>query len=267
MATFLFPYKPASESAKNIAMFGKIKMIRHEKSVFKGSDDKTVINWGFSGDLPDEVMKCGRVLNKASAVRAVSNKLSFFQRVSDAINNGEPAPRTPLWTRDKEVVAAWLADGKTAFARTILNAHSGRGIVDVISPETLAPVPDGTLFTQYVPKKQEWRIHVGHTGEAFLIQRKAYRAPDRGILDPIIPNWRIRNHDNHFVFERNHDRRPHQDIVEQAKLAIRCFGLDFGAVDVVFNERREQAYVLEINTAPGVEGTTVEDYVDMFSTL
>jgi glutathione synthase/RimK-type ligase-like ATP-grasp enzyme len=41
-------------------------------------------------------------------------------------------------------------------------------------------------------------------------------------------------------------------------------GLDFGAVDVIWNERQQRAYVLEINSAPGLEGTTIDDYVRYF---
>lgn len=264
---FLYPYKMASESAKRLAAAAGAKLIRHEKSTFRGGRDKIVVNWGFSGDLPDEVLKCDRVLNRPESIRTVSNKLTFFQRISDATNRGLPVPRTPLWTREKATVEAWLAEGKTAFARTILNAHSGRGIVDVTSREVLAPIADGTLFTQYVPKKQEWRVHVGPDGNQFIIQRKAYRQPEREVYQVVEPNWRIRNHDNHFIYERNGGTRPPADVIEQAKLAITCFGLDFGAVDVIYNERREQAYVLEINTAPGIEGGTIDDYVRMISQI
>ena len=46
----------------------------------------------------------------------------------------------------------------------------------------------------------------------------------------------------------------------QSVAAVRSLGLDFGAVDVV--ERQNKAYVLEVNTAPGLVGTTLEKYVD-----
>jgi len=38
--------------------------------------------------------------------------------------------------------------------------------------------------------------------------------------------------------------------------------LDFGAVDVVFNSKEKLAYVLEINTAPGLTGSTLDGYVE-----
>jgi D-alanine-D-alanine ligase-like ATP-grasp enzyme len=46
-----------------------------------------------------------------------------------------------------------------------------------------------------------------------------------------------------------------------------ALGLDFGAADVLFNARRNQAYVLEVNTAPGLEGQTVNDYAEAFKEM
>ena len=46
---------------------------------------------------------------------------------------------------------------------------------------------------------------------------------------------------------------------------LKELGLDFGAVDVIWNEHESKAYVLEINTAPGLEGSTVEDYKEFFN--
>ena len=33
-------------------------------------------------------------------------------------------------------------------------------------------------------------------------------------------------------------------------------------MDVIYNEYRAQAFVLEVNTAPGMEGTTIDTYVE-----
>jgi D-alanine-D-alanine ligase-like ATP-grasp enzyme len=41
--------------------------------------------------------------------------------------------------------------------------------------------------------------------------------------------------------------------------------LDFGAVDIIYNAKRNECYVLEVNTAPGLEGTTVEKYATKFA--
>ena len=49
--------------------------------------------------------------------------------------------------------------------------------------------------------------------------------------------------------------------------AIRALHLDFGAVDIIYNERENQFYVLEVNTAPGLEGTTLQKYTESINAL
>ena len=44
--------------------------------------------------------------------------------------------------------------------------------------------------------------------------------------------------------------------------AIEDLQLDFGAVDVVVSGYSDNSFVLEVNTAPGIEGTTVKKYVE-----
>ena len=58
---------------------------------------------------------------------------------------------------------------------------------------------------------------------------------------------------------------PPEGIVEQAKRSVIEAGLDFGAVDVIYNVHHKKAYVLEVNTAPGLEGTTLEVYARAIS--
>jgi glutathione synthase/RimK-type ligase-like ATP-grasp enzyme len=44
--------------------------------------------------------------------------------------------------------------------------------------------------------------------------------------------------------------------------AVSALGLDFGAVDIIWNEREDKCYVLEVNTAPGLQGSTLENYAN-----
>lgn len=53
-------------------------------------------------------------------------------------------------------------------------------------------------------------------------------------------------------------------MLEQSKLAVKACGLDFGAVDIIWNNHYQKAYVLEINTAPGLEGSSVDNYRKAF---
>lgn len=249
----IFPYKVGSQSAKVIAEALGIKRLKKEGSKFKGGAHKTVINWGNSSLTP-EIAKCN-VINSPVAVSKASNKLSFFKAMVEA------GVRVPRFTEALLEVNQLLQEGKTVVARTILNGHSGAGIVLIEKEEDIVKAP---LYVEYVPKKQEYRIHVMR-GDIVDVQRKARNkeVPDDQV------NWKIRNHHNGFIFARGEDAVGDvpADVLEQAKRAVVACGLDFGAVDVVFNDKRQEAYVLEINTAPGVTGTTLEGYVQRFKEI
>ena len=121
-------------------------------------------------------------------------------------------------------------------------------------------------------KKSEFRIHVfKRNGEYVVIdrQQKTLRTTHPTTGEPIDKtkvNFMIRNHRNGFIFQRNDIKVP-ADVEVQALKAMKVTGLDFGAVDVIWNEHEGRAYVLEINTAPGLEGTTLDNYIAEFRNL
>jgi D-alanine-D-alanine ligase-like ATP-grasp enzyme len=52
-------------------------------------------------------------------------------------------------------------------------------------------------------------------------------------------------------------------MTEHSISAVNTLGLDFGAVDLIV-AKDGRVYVLEVNTAPGIEGITLEKYVKAF---
>lgn len=253
---YLNPYKPESEGAKALAHAMGIKRIAPEgKSKFKGSPDKIVINWGASS-VSDEVAKCD-ILNKPEAVALAADKLEFFKAITASnarATRSSQLVKIPGFYTDHEHARNLVNDGMVLVARTVLNGHSGRGIVVIESPSDFVEAP---LYTSYIPKKQEYRVHVAGE-QAVDVQRKARREdiPDDQV------NWKIRNHDNGFVFARNESLgEVPNNVLTNSVAAVKAIGLDFGAVDIVFNDKRQMAYVLEINTAPGMSGQTLENYV------
>lgn len=253
---FIYPYNAASGSVKNLkgAMGDDLKIIRRDNSKFKGDENKIVVNWGCS-QLPEEVMKA-TIINTPEAVSVASNKQLFFERVQGQVN-------IPPFTADKDEAFKWVEAGKMVVAREKLNGHSGDGIVIL---ENVANFDEyqhdkAKIYVQYIPKQDEYRIHVVG-GDVTDMQRKAKRAD----VPRELANFRVRNLANGFVFVREGVEPPEQ-VIEQAKLAVEHCGLDFGAVDVIWNEHRKTAYVLEINTAPGLEGTSVETYSESLRKL
>lgn len=250
----LYSYNQGSVSGAALADGLDIPRIKHRNSAFKGSENKTIINWG-SSNLPEEVAKCV-VLNLPGAINRASNKLETFRKFHvEGIS-------CPKWFISRETAIGYVSAGKTVFARTILQGHSGAGIV-IMDPEDPATWDvQAPLYTVYYKKKNEYRIHVV-ADKAIDVQRKGLSAEFRGRADI---NWKIRNLKNGFIYAREGIEVP-DSAKELAVSAVRALGLHFGAVDIIECTEDKTFRVLEVNTAPGITGTTLENYISAFSNL
>lgn len=257
----ILPYKQGSKGAKALAEDLGGKVLKLQGSTFKPKSGDTIINWGntqpTSEAFPNWYDSSGaKYLNYPQLIRNASNKLMFFQLVKG--QNPEIIPQ--FWT-DKDDIPS---DAYPVVCRTVLSGHSGAGIVIANNSSELVSAP---LYVKYVKKKEEYRVHLGRDSNSngfkvIAIQRKARNTtvPDSEV------NWKVRNHHNGFNFVRSGFVAP-DSVVNVAQLALQNTGLDFGGVDVIWNEYQERAYVLEVNTAPGLEGQTVEDYATFFKEL
>jgi glutathione synthase/RimK-type ligase-like ATP-grasp enzyme len=250
----IFPYKMESEGAIALSKALGTKLIKREGSKFKGNKDKVVINWG-AINVSDEVAKC-TVINKPEAVAKASDKLTFFNTTKGKLD-------IPEFTIDAAEALKWIEDGLTILARTKLNGHSGEGIHILQGKSEWDNFNHMSVkvYVKYIPKKDEYRVHV-LGGKVLDIRRKALRAD----FSKDMANWKIRNHKNGFIFAKENINAP-KEVYQNAVKAISLLGLDFGAVDVIWNNFRNKAYVLEINTAPGLEGSTVDNYKAGFELL
>jgi hypothetical protein len=253
----VLPYRQGSKGAKALAdaLGGKVLKLEGSKYLPRAGD-KT-INWGNTS-----AVEWTGMLNLPSVIRNASNKLLFFRKMKETGLEIVPS----YWESPDEIPDSAFP----VVCRTVLAGHSGAGIVVAATRSELVPC---SLYVQYKKKKDEYRVHVGkkwedeglhgHPGAERTVviatQRKARRndTPDEAV------NWQIRNHDNGFVFVRG-GVNPPADVFSSARSALLASGLDFGAVDVIWNDHEGKAYVLEINTAPGLEGQTIEDYANFF---
>lgn len=255
----IIPYRQGSRGAKVLADALNGKVLKLQGSSYTPRADDVLINWGntqLSG--PPSI----RVLNPSNVIRQASNKLLFFGHMK-ASGHEDIIPE--FWTNKADIPD----DRFPIVCRTVLAGHSGDGIVLAADRDQLVDAP---LYTQYINKRDEYRVHVGRTfneqaGEnptidVIALQRKARRhdTPNEAV------NWKIRNKSNGFVFQRG-GINPHDDIIRTAKLALHAVGLDFGGVDIIWNEKQQRAYALEINTACGLEGQTVQDYANYFRAI
>lgn len=144
--------------------------------------------------------------------------------------------------------------GKHVFARTLINSTNGRGIVEF--EPGVGNTPQAPLYTEYIPKKSEYRVHVFH-GEVIDIQQKRKRKD----FNKEQRDSRIRNVNNGYVYCRD-GIDPPDGIANLAISAVNACGYEYGAVDIIYNEKRNQCYVLEVNSRPGLMGTTLDKYVN-----
>lgn len=138
-------------------------------------------------------------------------------------------------------------------ARTLTNSHEGKGII-IFNREEDTP-PPAPLYTEYIPKKKEFRVHIWNK-EVIDVSEKRKR---KGFTEN--RNTQVRNTANGYVFCRTGVIEP-DDLRDIARNAVRSLGRTYGAVDVIWNESKNKCFVLEVNARPGIEGTTVEKYAD-----
>lgn len=243
----LYSYNPVSSSGRDLARGLGIKRIRHDNSKFVAKPSTTVINWGSSA-LPEALLK-GQIIQDPDKVSSASNKLSFFR-----MNEGSEF--VPDFTIDIDEAIEWCRDGSAVVCRTNLTGHSGEGIVIAETEEALVDAP---LYVKYFKKKDEYRVHV-FNDKVIDIQRKARRLGAENV------NWRVRNHANGFIYARENVNPP-PCVVSAAEESMKPLGLTFGAVDVLYNEHKDKAVVLEVNTAPGLTGTTLQNYLQAFKEI
>lgn len=240
----ILPYKMGSQSARYLTrVLGGLR-IRPNSPTYRPRTNHLIVNWGSTTRPP--WWRTG--LNPPEVVVLSTNKRLALRTLRDA---GVPVP---VFVNTREEAIAWARADKppVIVARTILNSHSGRGCVVWEPGQAIENIPNCQLYTKHLRHKREFRIHV-FEGRVIDQVEKLKR---RGFEDR--NSW-IRNHANGYVFCRQGIRVP--DIVRQVAIqACQALRLDFGAVDVAYREKDNQAFVFEVNTAPGIEGQTIQSY-------
>lgn len=265
MRPIVYPYNMGSHSATALAHALSTRKVYPDRK-YRPHNNHVIINWG-SGACP----KWGgeaHWLNHWKYVEVAGNKLSTLNKLNDA---GIPVPH---FSTDLNYVRENLTDEYSAqwVARKVLRGHSGEGIELIMggtqyglgeSVWPTAPLytvwPTAPLYTKYIKKRNEYRVHV-LWDRVIDVQEKRVREGSEG------NNFQIRSHANGWVFCR--DSITESATRDQLAVdAVRALGLDFGAVDIIYNSYIDTYFVLEVNTAPGLEGQTLDNYVEAFRSV
>jgi hypothetical protein len=240
MSLKIFPYKLGSLSAKRLARTLHVLRVGHNYNA-KRSD--TIVNWGNSH--PPHFRWMEQDLNNPHAIAIACNKLETFRKFRD-----NSFTHVPQWTTNPDEAQHWLDLGLTFYCRHTLTGHSGRGIEIIRDGDFV--VPSAPLYTEYTKHKDEYRVHI-FKGKVIDVQKKKKRLGFNGSSSG------IRNHSNGWVYARSDVAIPDM-LCSIAIQAVDLLGLDFGAVDIGHRIRDNKFFVFEINTAPGIEGSTLDAY-------
>lgn len=239
MPVFISPYKMGSRGAKSLARSLLCPRITGEKVL---PAETLVVNWGNSTLPTIRARGNHRVLNKPEAVARARDKRVALKTMRDA------GVSVPEFTTDPAVANEWRKTG-VVYGRALVSSQGGAGI-HILTQEA-ATIPTLPLYTKGVTKAFEFRLHLFCGSVIDYTQKKRRAGSDTDGM--------IKNLDNGWVFCRDGVALP-KAVLDNARAAVAALGLDFGAVDVLYKRNEDKAYVLEVNTAPGLEGTTLVKY-------
>ena len=177
------------------------------------------------------------------------NKLQQYQWFKD---NNIPALE---FTADPHIVVDWLNDGHTVFGRKYLNASCGKGIVVIEPDDKEGNYPIYPVYTKYKKKKREFRVHVFKDQVVSVVEKKRKKEFD-GERDT-----KIRNVANGYVFVQQNVVEP-DGLRELALRAANVSSSDFRGVDIGYNKLKDELFVIEVNSAPGIQGNNINRYLE-----
>ena len=225
------PYHRFSKSAR---------ALRRELNLARYNENHTydyLFNWG--SQRQDNNAKY--TFNKESCIVNSSDKVKAFKLFE------ENSIRVPKWTTSMYEAKAFVFPVMCRVNRL----RGGNGIHIAMSEEDLV---SADFFTEFIQPKEEFRVQVF---------RDEVMAWSKKIPKGEYSNKYIRNHDKGYKFSLGDNSRIFSKLEEFSVGAVKALGLDYGAVDVVLGVNG-RFYVLEVNTAVGMEGTILKAYTNKF---
>jgi glutathione synthase/RimK-type ligase-like ATP-grasp enzyme len=259
-----------------------------------------VIGWGAKTKDACNLGKAA-VLNHPDSIRANRNKFTALQIMAAA--NVNVAPFIGVEGIQAEMDKKKSLVTLPLIART--NYHQGGANFFTCLTRTHINETIGILnnklkkkgyFQDYIDVKSEFRLHIVN-GEVIYAQRKVPRdnlkqahvtdqmdkikrmAEKKGVTmdeaslkfameyqgDKIAgQDLIVKSNSRGYKFSSVKDTNINKALAAEAIKAVTALGLQFGAVDCVM-DTNDKPWIIEVNTGPGLEGTSFKRYVGAFS--
>ena len=156
----------------------------------------------------------------------------------------------PEWTDDYHVAEEWQSAGHTVVCREQVKGAKGSGVFICAPGDDLV---DAKIYVKYQKKKREFRVNIFKNKFVNIREkkRKAGATGDTKVWSP--HNGYITAH----VQTPVKDLQLVKDLAEKASLVSES---DFVGVDIIYNQFFDKYYVLEVNSGPAIEGSSVDDF-------
>lgn len=164
------------------------------------------------------------------------------------------------FTTNSVEAANWGKEGHTVFGRKLLNSSCGHGIVVIVPGTVYEGQHMCPVYTKYKPKKREFRVHIFKDEVVGIVEKRRKKDWQGDKSDA-----KIRNTENGYVFCQDVELTDalRAKIQQVALKASKVCSSDFRGVDIGYNEKKDDVFVIEVNSAPGIEGTNVDKYVQV----
>jgi hypothetical protein len=273
--------KTGMELVKALGITGGTEMPDKTKTI--------VIGWGAKTAKSVDLGKA-QVYNHPNSIRVNRNKMESMALMME--NKVAVAPFV-----DAEKVATELAKAKPSITLPLIGRttfHQGGNefftcltkthVLETV--KTLKNLKKSGYFQNYIDVKDEYRLHI-FNGQLIVAAKKvprdnleaAYVEQQAEKIDAMAAKKGVKldkaTMDFALGYQANKISGPDQIIKSNTrgyKFAhvdaknVKALGLCFGAVDCVL-DANGKAWVLEVNTGPGLEGTTFDAYVAAFKKL
>lgn len=156
----------------------------------------------------------------------------------------------PEWSINWQDAEKWLENGHTVVCREKVKSAKGDGVFLVTPGNDLV---DAQVYCKYQKKKREFRVNL-FKHKVVNIREKKRKAGAEGNTNIWSPN-------NGYFTTHVQQTIPSVEVLKElAEKASIVSESDFNGVDIIYNQTLNKFFVLEVNSGPAIEGSSVDEF-------